>query len=387
MEKAKAQQPVFFGALESLRGIAALVVVIYHLPRWYDPFYDIAFIRSGHLMVDFFFVLSGFVLFHSYGRRLNGRVDLEKFVALRFGRLYPIHLTFMVAFVIIELGKYWAANKYGFDGQGVRPTLYPIVHATIENLVLVQGLGFTHRELFLNFPSWSISTEFYTYLVFGLAIWLLPRRAFNGFAVAFVGACIAVLVIGGARLGELAGFLRCLAGFFLGCLVYVVYDRSKEQGPKRDVAGVLLLLVALVLGLRSPVEDPGNVWENLAFPISAVLILALVSSPGSVTNTILLWRPFRWLGEISYSLYMSHALTLYLARHGWPVILRKFGGAGLEEGKQVSLGTASCIYPITVLAALALGWLAFKLIEDPSRRVVKAKVTAWFARPARPVLP
>ena len=91
----------FFVTLESLRGIAALIVVVYHAV-WLNPVTQSRFFSNGALMVDFFFVLSGFVICHSYGDRLLNLRDFGRFLWLRLGRLYPLHFALLMVFVLIE---------------------------------------------------------------------------------------------------------------------------------------------------------------------------------------------------------------------------------------------------------------------------------------------
>ena len=64
-------QPAFFLGLQSLRGVAALIVLLFHIPAWYAPFSEANTVRNGYLMVDLFFVLSGFVLMHAYGASIS----------------------------------------------------------------------------------------------------------------------------------------------------------------------------------------------------------------------------------------------------------------------------------------------------------------------------
>ena len=90
----------FFAPLESLRGLAALVVVIFHAV-WTNPVTGLHFFRNGSLMVDFFFVLSGFLITHSYGGKLRSFTECVRFLFLRIGRLYPLHLAFLLVFLAI----------------------------------------------------------------------------------------------------------------------------------------------------------------------------------------------------------------------------------------------------------------------------------------------
>lgn len=82
--------------LESVRGVAALLVVFFHIPKWNDILY-VNIINNGYLMVELFFVLSGFVMVSAYSERILSVRDLVRFQFLRLGRLYPVHLIFLVA--------------------------------------------------------------------------------------------------------------------------------------------------------------------------------------------------------------------------------------------------------------------------------------------------
>ncbi len=109
----------FFAPLESLRGLAALCVVLLHLPLWHSVF-DLNFLHNSTLMVQFFFVLSGFVIFHSYGEKITSTRDAGRFMWLRFGRLYPVHLVFLIGFIGIEFAKLIAA-QHGVHSPNTKP--------------------------------------------------------------------------------------------------------------------------------------------------------------------------------------------------------------------------------------------------------------------------
>src|ERR1700722_20952622 len=97
-------RPQFFGALESMRGVAALTVALYHT-GWTNPVSDLPFVRNGYLMVDFFFVLSGFVICHSYGGKIESFQSFSRFIWLRLGRLYPLHVALLFVFLGFEFSK------------------------------------------------------------------------------------------------------------------------------------------------------------------------------------------------------------------------------------------------------------------------------------------
>jgi peptidoglycan/LPS O-acetylase OafA/YrhL len=109
---APATRARFFVSLEAMRGVAALSVVIFHAV-WTNPVTPLRFFQNGQLMVDFFFVLSGFVICHSYRSHLDTVAEGVRFIWLRVGRLYPLHLAFLPVFAGFEVVKYLAQIRYG----------------------------------------------------------------------------------------------------------------------------------------------------------------------------------------------------------------------------------------------------------------------------------
>ena len=371
----------FFGSLDALRGVAALLVVLYHLPGWLDPVFEIQLIRHGYLMVNFFFVLSGFVLFHSYAGRIGNGLSFLKFVALRVSRLYPVHLLFVLPFAALEVAKYVAFRRYGMMGSsGVAPSIANIVTTFVANLFLVQGLGVTENPTPFNFPNWSISTEFYTYLVFAIGMLCFSRRGFRVFAIAIVALSVGALVGFGAKLGDLGNMPRCLSGFFFGCLTRAAFEGWRGRTLQRDWPSWIAALALLLLSLRwhSPVQ--GATWlEQLAMPISALLIVTLLLTPTSRLNRLLNTRPLRWLGEISYSLYMSHAIVQWVARQ----LCKPFETAVVVDGTardRLPLALGIAAYVLVTLVTLLVARISYLLVEAPLRDKARRGINAWMKR-------
>jgi peptidoglycan/LPS O-acetylase OafA/YrhL len=370
------QKQEYFGALDSLRGIAALQVVFYHLPAWYLPLYRSEWVRNGGLMVNFFFVLSGFVLCHSYGDRIHSGKDFSKFIALRIGRLYPVHVTFLLLFVGVECVKYVALAHGGAGASANAPFHENTPGAFIECLFLVHALGFTKHSSAFNFPSWSISTEFYTYLIFALAVRFVPKRARTLAYAALAAVSLSLLIFAKPWIGEFHWWLRCISGFFIGCLTCACYQALKGRRLAGAwsigaVAGLLIFLGVPLTGAKL----------ELIFPISALLVVSLALTPDRLASAVFSWGPFRWLGEVSYSLYMSHAIVLWVARQACRSVLKApdivIDGATTAS---VSPGVGATLSALTIAAALMLAALTFRLLENPGRTATRLWVSSWGAR-------
>src|SRR6218665_3646823 len=93
-----------YSSLDGLRGIAALAVALFHLPIAMS-LYASPLIREAYVAVDFFFVLSGFVIAHAYTTRLNSADAVRDFVIRRVGRLWPLHISVIAAMVVVEVAR------------------------------------------------------------------------------------------------------------------------------------------------------------------------------------------------------------------------------------------------------------------------------------------
>lgn len=139
-----------FAALDALRGVCACLVCLFHF-KVVSPVADWAFVRQSWMFVDFFFVLSGFVIAANYQRRLAGSMSLGRFLLLRLGRIYPLHAFMLAIFVATEL----AALALGGSDYHQRG-LFDDAHSPwsiITNLFLLQSFGIEGR-LTWNHPSW-----------------------------------------------------------------------------------------------------------------------------------------------------------------------------------------------------------------------------------------
>jgi peptidoglycan/LPS O-acetylase OafA/YrhL len=162
-----------YDPLTSWRGICALAVALFHFPVL-GPVKSFPLVSHAYLCVDFFFVLSGFVIATVYEDRLTTNAVRLIFAVRRFGRLWPLHATILFVFVLASAAK----HQIGIDERHS-------VLAIFTNLALLQGLGI-HHELTWNGSAWSISVEATLYLLCAL-LSCLPRRRVIYAVLAAVG--------------------------------------------------------------------------------------------------------------------------------------------------------------------------------------------------------
>lgn len=350
--------------LESIRGIAALLVVFEHIPNWNNSFFNINIFRNGFLMVELFFVLSGFVIYNAYANNIKTGKDLLRFQFLRFGRLYPVHLLFLIIFLVIECLKYILATRYGISSPNSTPFVINNSSSFSAHLFLAQALGITQHVGSFNSPSWSISTEFYTYLLFAIIILKLYKLR----VAVFVGILIMSYIL--MRIPDLSRFsylLVCLVGFSSGCLISVVISRQKLQLPSFTP---LIPITALLFFLsRFPVLQ----LYPLIFIISATLIYTLVKSKDGFVKKILRLGIFKRLGEISYSIYMSHFLILWIANQFIRIVLKRPEAiVNGESFPQLTIVETIIAYIIVISATLLTSMFTYKFVEKPFRERSRA---------------
>lgn len=349
--------------LESLRGLAALSVVFAHIPPWNADFYAIPFVRNAGGMVEFFFVLSGFVIALTYGERITKFSDAARFQFLRFGRLYPVHLVFLLSVAGFE------AIKLFFIRDPLSPAFAPGFTGPrefVENLLLVQGLGFSAQPSSFNGPSWTISTEFYVYALFACVVLIAPARKNVVFAVLMVAAA-ALLIIDWPPAFSFSRLILCICGFFCGCLVAEVSQYLKTKTVTLPALLTPLSVLALVIYLSVTVRE--SLWElALIFVFAAIIVLSVANGRDGSFKAVLRSAPLAWLGMISYSLYMAHYPVIY-ALH---VVMRRFldmpkaiiDGQPVVQLSGVNFGIA-CFIVLAVVFVVSAA--SYYLVESPAR--------------------
>ena len=372
-----APEAAYFVPLESLRGVAALIVVMYHA-LWINPITSLTFFRNGALMVDFFFVLSGFVIFHSYGDRLSNASDLIKFLWLRLGRLYPLHFAFLMVFLAIEAAKYIAQVRYGIVADKPAFTVNG-AGAFWANIFLVQALSPT-APLTYNYPSWSISVEFYAYIVFALARIVCGRGiGLVAVAVLMVFGCAGALLAGGkwflADSGNGWAFFRCCGGFFLGILTYFAYRRLTARagaGRRPSALAAWMAPAVLLATIVFLCLDLQQAWSFLLPLLGAGVILTTVSFPNRALVGMLSCKPLTWLGKVSYSTYMVHAAIVWTLTQ-WLTLIMKVPHVRIGEDNFVATSPALGLVTLAMYVPLVLivSYFTFNWIEDPFRKLSK----------------
>lgn len=368
--------------LDSIRGIAAVTVVIHHvilMPMFlaafpYKAWIDCSFFRSGWLLVDLFFVLSGIVMALSYAETDFGRFSLSDFMVRRLARVYPLHVVMLVALLVFRLAR---MSLVAMGVMASDPATFEVnnAYSFVLNVLLLHSLGFVDY-LSWNGPSWSISVEFYTYLVFGLLLLLSERlgsvRYFYVCAIALSAGCWIVItfMLGKSDLALQTdfGLLRCIAGFFLGVLTARATSRLPRAVNVRAQGIIQMIALALTIIQVSTAEAyPATTFvAPLTFAIFLGSLLAFPNA--ALVPALLSTKPLVWLGRRSYSVYMVHAFVVLLAEY----FVKALGARPVAALDSIYPGLATTLnLAVVVAAVLALSNLTYRFVELPGGRVLR----------------
>ena len=355
-------------ALTSLRGLAAVLVVVYHFSGGFLPNLELGaysdFVPKSYLWVDLFFVLSGFIITHAYGDKFAERVRWETarpFLFARMARIYPLHLFVLAAFALLELAKWGleASGEAEFRAEPFEHAKHPGAIAT--NMMMLQAAG-VEDGLTWNGPAWSVGAEWFAYLLFPFLILLVFRMGWIGRVLMLAAAGVGLALISdyGRNLDVTYdyGVLRCAFEFSLGVVLYLAYRSipgTAALGRDAALAAVLAaILTVMHLGYR----------DILLVPLFGLLIVGLAAGGGMVERALSV-RPLVWLGEISYSVYMSHIFVLELVDTGWEFFLdERFAK---RWGDVESLGVLLLLLGVVILLSATL----YRHVELPAREALK----------------
>lgn len=315
--------------LDGLRGVAALIVVAFHLFEAYSPHPSLQIINHGYLAVDFFFALSGFVIGYAYDDRWSQGMTTGTFFVRRLIRLQPM----------VFAGATFGMLLYFFGAADIENTSVGMLLAVwlLSCFLIPTTSSFDIRGwgegYALDGPQWSLAFEYIANILYALFIRRFPRWLL----VAFV--CVAALLsldlgldidtlgflagresqqytfIGGWSLDPTQlyiGFIRLLYPFFAGLLVYRLGMKIRAGRAAFALCSVIIIFVLAMPRVGLGATD----WTNGLYEALCVLVVfPVVLMIGSGSNK--LGRRelglCRWLGRISYPLYITHYPLIYMA--------------------------------------------------------------------------
>jgi len=309
-----------FAVLDIFRGIFSSLVVLFHLSAFSaTPIINNEFIYNSDLFVDFFFVLSGFVIAYSY-QHLKTGAELKRFFKKRFFRLYPLHFIVLILFVLIELSKHSAS---GYVHVNKVENVSNNVYTFFTNLFLLNSIKFPRiNDVSWNIASWSISAEMIAYIVFGFTMLFINRYGLTRlktsiyFIIAILAGIAMYMFTGSFKLTRAFdyGFLRGIVGFSLGVVCLNAFNTFKDHLRKLSY-GLFSFLEILFVALTILLVCNGDYLKNYGFVFEAmffITILIFAFEKGWVSALLKKSGFLHSTGKYSYSIYMIHTLILSL---------------------------------------------------------------------------
>jgi peptidoglycan/LPS O-acetylase OafA/YrhL len=308
-------------ALAGARAFPPLVVVMFHFSEGhhYSGWRPLDFLATrGYLWVEFFFVLSGFILTHAYWPRLNELLRRSGYVAFlraRLIRLYPLHLFMLLLLLAMVIGLRALAAHGGY--HSIFDAKYHQNVSTegfLLSLVLVHAWN-TMNTLTWNGVSWFVSVEFALCLLFPALLWLAEGKLWRGFALVGAGLAglIALLLTSqhGLDITFHNGVLRGVSDFSIGVGMAVLFRRLKPRDRLPEWVHSLLQILLLTL-LGYVVMHTG--WSHTRMDIFTVLplmalVFALAFDRGLLARALQTRLP-QMLGEWSYAIYLGQTVWL-----------------------------------------------------------------------------
>jgi peptidoglycan/LPS O-acetylase OafA/YrhL len=347
--------PARMDALTGLRALAALSVIFFHLrltelvpPGTAEA---LPILNSCFLGVDLFFLLSGFVLMHAHQADLATMrpAMVWRFYGLRLARIYPVHVTILLLVLAAFVAQALLSPGGALAIQS--PDRFPIDGLARHFLLL----GWSSPTW--NPPAWSLSAEWFAYLLFPLIAAAVLRIALSGcmLLLAALAAGLSLVYAEVFRYDlDQHGLVRVLFEFPAGCLLY----RLAPHLPRR------LAMAIFAAGLGTAAALAGTRWGQLATlpTLAGAILLCATVNPISRPLTA---RWIVWLGEISYSMYMVHVLVLGFAGRAAHATPLPSGGLRLLL---VPLAIA-----LTVTVAAALHYTVERPARDRLRLIIDGK--------------
>lgn len=357
-------------SLTSLRGVAALLVVMHHffgylLPRVGPTVSSHSkFFYNGYLWVDFFFILSGFIMTHVYTSTFSLGINsysYKSYLFSRFARIYPLHIFVIFLFIGVEIAK-----TYPFTGKQNLTALF-------ANIFLIQALDLSSPPLFggatyWNEPAWSISAEWIAYIILPFLLLFLSKTKNISASVVYISAlaCLFILIkltYGHLDFLGLPSIVRCTMECVLGIITYKVYSSGTYRKCLGFGSSTMVSVIWICLVMHYD-------WHDiLILPAFCLLILSTSMNNGFISKS-LNSRLMLYLGAISYSIYMVHWFIQEFIKLVWWNRFHVAFGSNFNAYESF-IALVLCILLVVVIASLT-----YKFVEVPMRNRLKVTVFA-----------
>lgn len=343
-----------FEILNGLRGLAAIVVVVFHFMEIIIHDFSKNFISHGYLAVDFFFCLSGFVVAYAYDNRIEG-MGLKTFIKLRLIRLQPLVVIGSVLGLLTFLLDPFI-NLYAL--YGFKETVLLFLASTF--LIPYPVVSERYFNLFnLNAPSWSLFWEYVANFVYAIGLFRISKKLLAPLVIVAAAGLFYLGYVTNNLLGGWSGgtFFEGLARITFSFLMGMLILRSNFI--IKNKLGLLGLSALLLLAFLTPHHPQ---WNWLVDPLLVVFYFPLLVALGAGASlSPKLYKINKFSGDISYPLYMTHYPFMWVF-------------ANYVVVKQPSTAELSWVIPISTILLIILAYVVSEFMDFPIRRYFMAKL-------------
>lgn len=349
---AQSPPPQHYLVLDMYRFAAAAGVMLSHYILLMD-------LRAGthlgwmvehlHLLVDFFFILSGFVIALHYDGRIQNARDYAHYMRRRLARIYPLHALTLLATLLI----YFAGLRLGLP---VRDPARFDMSALPAHITLTQAFGLTQAHTF-NVPSWSLSAEFFMYLLFPLLALAVKRSVLLALAGTVIFVAAHIMLRHHLGLGDWTkadfdlGVLRAVPSFVGGIVIARLVRAG--AGPALPWTAVLALAVSCIALMLTPTPKPLII-------VCLGLLVLLTARAEQAAPVPECWREFfRQLGALSYGVYLWHIVVGTLVITGGA----RLAGESVASHAWLSLAAMG--------ATVIVAGLGYRYFERPAQKLLQ----------------
>jgi len=368
MNKTSLNSKPHYPILDGLRGVAAIMVVSFHLFEAHATSYLDQIINHGYLAVDFFFLLSGFVVGYAYDDRWS-KMSIGNFFKRRLIRLQPM----------VVMGSIIGAICFYFQQSGLWPMISTV---PVWKMLFIMVIGSTlipvpismdirgWEEMHpLNGPGWSLFFEYIANILYALVIRKFSNKALSILVIlsgiALIHLAITSLdgdVVGGWSINAKQlhiGFVRMMYPFFTGLLMSQI---AKIPKIKQAFLWCSLLIIATLAIPR--IGGSAHLWMNGIYESATIIfifpLIVFLGAGGEVKGKYAN-KICKFLGDISYPIYITHYPLIYIYT-AWVYN----GKVPLQKGYPFGI--------LTLIAAVAIAYACLKLYDEPVRKWLSKKV-------------
>lgn len=347
-----------YGILDGLRGVAAIAIVIFHFMEFVIPDYADSFIAHAYLAVDFFFCLSGFVLAYAYDNRIK-KLGTWEFFKMRLIRLQPMvvigAILGLLTFLLDPFHHFYAI--YGF-----KDTVFMFLSSCF--MIPWPMMPERYNNLFyFNPPTWSLFWEYIANIFYAIILFKLQKKVIlvltivSAVALIYTARQFSNLSIGWGAENWIGGGARLAYSFLAGILVY------RSKWVIESSFGFLTLAFLLMLAFLIPyVKDLNWIIE----PLIVIFYFPFLISLGAGASSSKRLKPLsKFLGEISYPLYMVHYPFLWVF-------------LSYLETQKPPLSSVWALIPVITLLLIGFAYFIMVMIEAPVRKYLKNKLSREF---------